>query len=83
MNNFIPVTVYPLYNGWTHPAVNYHVQQMREAMYIYSTREEVFDPERADVDTDDHGPGFKLYRWPPFSFHCIEGIEELSISFAW
>ncbi|MGG0757000.1 hypothetical protein [Brevibacillus laterosporus] len=48
MNNFIPVTVYPLYNGWTHPAENYHVQQMRETMYSYSTREEVFNPERAD-----------------------------------
>lgn len=64
MNSFIPFTVYPVYNGWTHPAVNYPVQQMRETMYSYSTREEVFNPERADVDTDEHGPGFKLYRWP-------------------
>ncbi|WP_068793840.1 hypothetical protein [Brevibacillus laterosporus] len=64
MNNFIPVPIYPVYNAWTYPTAHYPVQQIRETMNRYSTREEVFKPDRGDVDTDEHGSGYKLYRWP-------------------
>ncbi|MGM0879295.1 MAG: hypothetical protein ACQEWV_32870 [Bacillota bacterium] len=61
MNNFIPVPVYPVYNGWTYSAENYPVQQTPETMYRQTTRDQEFNPNAAQSAA--HGKGFKLYTW--------------------
>lgn len=61
MNNFVPVPVYPVYPVWAYPATNDPVQQMPETMYRQTPRDVTFDPN--DAQSEDHGPGFKLYRW--------------------